>query len=170
MNNEQRQQYIKTIRSGDLLAWSESHNKKWYAALGTFIIRLFTLSEYSHVGVAFVENDELYVLAASPKYIRKLKLTEEDSFYHIPMYLDWTDEQANFLFSKIGLPYSFWDCVRAYFGSTTNDNDTWQCAELASAFYAFCKVELGEFRKTPASLVRAIEENMLAPITKVPRG
>lgn len=166
MKREQYDEYIKTIKSGDLLAWSTNSKSSFLGKIITWVVRIFTVSEYCHVGIAYVKEDGLHVIEANPRYIRVTKLEDDEEFFHIPMDVAWTPPREAFMLSKVGLPYSYLDAVHAYFGQVSENDDTWQCAELADAFYHFCGMSFGD-DQTPAGLVRNITEVTGKPITRV---
>lgn len=138
------------VRDGDLLIWREdrlSRTSNFF--LG--VVRLATVSDFAHVGVAMWLNGKLHVVEATQPYIRVSQVT--DMPYHIPMPGAWTEESSSFLIAQVGTDYGFMDCVRAYLGITTARDDNWQCAELTHEFYRLGGYDLGS-RKTPSRLVR----------------
>ena len=135
-----------TISSGDLIAWTNTDS--FYLK----IVRLFTLSEYTHVGVAVVENGEIYVVEANRPKVEKNKLSVRTPIYHIPMDVDFTKESSELLHSYIGKKYSVLQAALSYIGVYIND-DKWYCTELAYDFYD----KLGfKFKKrlTPTKFVK----------------
>lgn len=115
------------IKAGDLLAWSGSRP---FAKL----VRIFTMSEFTHVGIAVVENDEVYVIEAIAPKVRKVKLGKRVPFYHIPMNVVATKKEMDYLHSLIGAKYSYVQAVLSFFGIYIDDN-RWYCTELAYEFY-----------------------------------
>lgn len=70
---------------------------------------------------------------------------------------EWGSRNKAFLMSKIGLPYSLRDAVRAFFGMTTKRDDNWQCAELAHAFYEESGILLPKQFKPSEVVKNAVE-------------
>jgi len=145
---------IDQIKSGDLLIWYDNYST-WYNNILLYIVRLFTRSEYGHVGVAWVICDRVFVIEATMPVIRIMPVTLDRPFYRIAMNIDWNKEYESFLIEKVGLDYSLLDAIRAYFGKTLADDDKWQCAELALAFYKLTGINLNN-EYTPSELVKAL--------------
>lgn len=142
------------IRSGDLLAWSVS-SLRGIDNVAPNVIRLFTRSEYNHVGIAWVVGDRVFVIEATPPMVRIFPLAKLVPFYHIPMEIEWKPDYENYLLSKVGDKYSIWQAIRSYFGKPDKD-DRWQCAEFAASFYDLVKSGVVFDKITPAGVVEAI--------------
>lgn len=128
-------EYRSAIKSGDILVWSKD-------SLVPSIIRLFTKSEYSHVGIAWEYRGRKFVVEAVEPYIRIVPLSDRTPFYHIPMGIDLTPEVEDFMFSKIGkAKYSVMDAIKAYFGIKTNPS-TYQCVEFSKEVIAKAGIEV----------------------------
>jgi uncharacterized protein YycO len=141
------------IQSGDLLAWSTHRDKGWRRIIN-HLIRIFTMSEYCHVGIAWVINERVFVIEAVQPCVRIYPLSTETPFYHIAMNLQVKDNQLNYLLSRVGEPYSVWQALYAYFGKPKSDK-AWQCAELCNSFYRKVGIPL-KGGWTPSALVEAI--------------
>lgn len=146
--------YRNKIKSGDLLAWDKGR-KGFIAGLLMKIVKLATGSKYCHVGIAWKSGGRLFVIEATPPAVRLTPLSVIKSFYHIPMKIRWLSKYNDYLLDKIGLKYSIKDCIRAYFGKLSPDNDEYQCAELACEFYKSIGIDLGESYE-PGILVKAV--------------
>jgi len=142
------------IKSGDLLVWSNYSNSTVNYILLS-IVRYFTMSEYAHVGIAMWDKGRLYVVEAVYPKITANILSESDSFYHIPMKVEWKEEYYQYLKNKIGERYSFIEVFRSYFNIKLKDNKQWQCVELANKFYKLTGYYLGE-EYTPSKFVNNI--------------
>lgn len=154
MDNLIKLDKINKIKSGDLLIWSKDRHSLLSNIFLT-IIRLFTLSDFAHVAIAVIENDKLCIVEATTPTIRLVEVKPDDEFYFIPMNVEWKLEYLDFLLNKLGLKYSFMDGVRAYFNKKLEDDNRWQCAELANAFY---KLTGSDYKNcfTPTKLVNGI--------------
>jgi len=153
--NTQLVEYVdmrEDIESGDLLAWS-TDNTSWSSSLLTMIVRFFTLSEFSHVGIAYREDGRVYVLEATIPQIQLRPLSEVKGFYHIPMRIQWDLQLQDYLKHFVGKPYSIIDCIRGYLGKTDVSDDRWQCAEVCNDFFRHANIELGD-AYTPSKVVR----------------
>jgi hypothetical protein len=151
MNKVNYKDYRKTIRSGDLLVWTKRSNTV-ISKMVVFIIRLFTMSEYSHVGVAWHIGERLYVLEAIHPKVAATLLSTYNEFYHVPMNLEWKSEYDLYLLDKVGSNYSVIDAIRGYFGLVNKKNNQWQCAELVTSFYKYAGLHIGN-PYTPSDLV-----------------
>ena len=72
------------IKSGDLLAWS--HRAPWWASLRDCkiaLVRLFTRSEYCHVGIAWVLGGRVFVIEAVKPEVRIYPLSKLAPFYWV---------------------------------------------------------------------------------------
>lgn len=147
--------YSSKIKSGDLLVW-DAGTTGLISEIYGFIIQIFTRSEYIHVGVALVEDGEVYFVEAAPPAIKQSKLNQYVPFYHIPMDIDWTDGHRDILLSKIGQKYSIWEAIMGYLKSPTSDR-YWQCAEFVHWFYREIGIDIN-FGYTPKSVVNAAQQ------------
>jgi hypothetical protein len=141
------------IKSGDLLAWSHRSWASWYD-LQVQAVRVFTRSEYCHVGVAWVVAGRVFVIEAVTPQVRIFPLSKLLPFYWMPLGAPWKKETEEFALSQVGLYYSKWQAVKAYFGYTDKD-DIWQCAALTRAILSADGVDLNPEKETPSALVYA---------------
>lgn len=134
------------IKSGDLVTWK---GRKGFI---NNIIRLFTLSEYTHVGIAVVEDDDIYVVEAVSPCIRKIKLSGRTPFQVIPMNVNYDITLDNFLNSIIGRRYSMIQAILSFFNIYIDD-DNWYCTELGYEFYSRVGVKFDK-NLTPTRFIR----------------
>lgn len=155
---------INDIQSGDLLIWSKDRNSK----LSNFLIkgiRFLTSSSYGHIAIAVWHNGELHFLEATNPRVRLSVFQLNDDILHVKVGVTFTSESKEFLFSKIGLKYSFWDAVRGYLGLTLKRDDRYQCAEIANDFYELHGIDLLAY--TPEKLIRRLLAVTGASISRV---
>lgn len=146
------------IRSGDMLAWTHRASmwKSWYDfKIG--IVRMFSKSEYSHVGVAWVVGSRIFVLEAVTPKVRIFPLSKCGDFYWLPMNLEWKSDTEEVALSHIGSDYSQWQALLAYFSISKNDN-LFYCDEYARVIYEEEGVQLAHYLM-PTGLVRAVQES-----------
>lgn len=141
------------IKTGDLLAWS-THRDRGLRRIINNLIRIFTMSEYCHVGIAWVVGDRIFIVEAVRPAVRIFPLSNEVPFFHIAMNLDVQDKWLNYLLSRVGEPYSVWQAIRTYFGKPKADKQ-WQCAEFTANFFKQCGISLRN-AWTPSTLVNAV--------------
>jgi hypothetical protein len=145
-----------SIRSGDLLAWTHRGLHSYYD-LEVQLVRVFTRSEYSHVGLAWDIGRRVLVLEAVRPLIRIYPLSLLLPSYWLERAWDWTEGDVEFALSKVGQRYSKWEAVKSFFGHVTPGLDArWQCAEYAAAVLAR---EGLRAEPTPSDLVRAAQES-----------
>jgi hypothetical protein len=144
-----------TIKSGDILAWSHTKLRSWYD-LKIWMVRLFTQSEYTHVGTAWVIGDRVFVIEAVMPLVRIYPLSKLGDFYHLPLGVAWTKETEALALSYVGHKYSQAQAIRAPFGKPPKDS-LWQCAELTATIAASDWINLGELY-TPSAIVLAAQQ------------
>lgn len=149
-------EYKQNIKSGDLLIWS-TRGVHSYIDLLCQIVRIATKSEYDHVGMAVVEDGEVFVFEAVPPKVRKIKLSKKIPFYHIAMDVKWNTSVAQYIDAKIGQDYSKWQAFISYFTKPPVDKK-WQCVELMKDVYRFLGIEFN-CGDTPAELVDEVMKN-----------
>lgn len=146
--------YRGNIKSGDLLAWS---HRPW-GSLYDFkiqMVRVFTRSEYSHVGVAWVIAGRVFVIEAVEPKVRIYPLSKLGDFYHTSMNAPWRPETEEAAIGYVGRDYSQLDAVRAFF-EPLGDNVVSECAALVLQVYKHDGIDLGN-RATPDAVVKAAQ-------------
>lgn len=141
------------IYSGDLLAWSHHGWRSWYD-IKIQLVRIFTRSEYCHVGIAWVVGGRVFVLEAVQSGVRIFPLSRLLPFYWLSLRVKWELEVEAWALRQIGEPYSTWQAILAGFGLLRAGEDAiWQCAEYAQEVLARAEFKL-EGSATPSNLVR----------------
>lgn len=120
-----------SIKSGDILAWTHRFKWTWYD-IKCYAVRIFTVSEYSHVGIAVVQNGRVWVLEAVTPTVRLVPLSGE-----IPCYIvggtGLTEAQLLKGMALVGkAKYSQLEAIKAFFGLNSVENDKWECGELVN--------------------------------------
>jgi hypothetical protein len=142
--------YRNNIKSGDLLVWSHRGWKSLYD-IKIQMIRLFTRSEYSHVGTAWVVGDRVFVIEAVEPRARIYPLSKLGSFYHIPLQAPWGKETEEKALSYVGSEYKQIDAIKAFF-KPLKEGAVSECAALALTVASHDGINLGD-RATPDSVV-----------------
>lgn len=146
------------IKSGDLLAWS--HRAGWFRSWYDFkinLVRLFTRSEYSHVGVAWVFGGRVFVIESVTPLVRIVPLSNLLPCYHVGVTGGWNDQAEFWALSHVGkAQYSQWEAVKAVFGWNDRKNAFTECAEFAHSVYDCAGLRV-ECRDTPTDLVLAVQ-------------
>jgi hypothetical protein len=157
------------IRAGDLIAFS---NESWgsKADFQSQLVRIFTRSEYSHVGVAWPIGGRVMLLEAVVPEIRIFPLSKLLPFYHLPVTGtagEWTADVEEYALSRVGQKYSKLEAIKGLFGWTEAGNKRWQCAEYV--LEVLRRAGLGiDCHATPTNLVREAM-SLGAPLNMVTR-
>jgi len=116
------------IKSGDLLGWSHRELKNWHD-LKIWFVRLFTRSEYSHVGLAWVVGGRVFVIEAVQPMVRVYPLSKllENGCYLIQLDANWTEEVEELALECVGDVYSQKQAMVAPFKVPPLDK-LWECA------------------------------------------
>jgi hypothetical protein len=151
---QQRPQF----RSGDIFAQSHGGWGSW-KDIKVMLVRVFTLSTYSHVGVIEVDptDGRVYAIEAVQPVVHRVPLSTIGSFYHLPMRgakWDWRADAA--VKSALGTPYSEWDAIRAFFSPLPAWTVT-ECAALTREIEMRCGVDLGPMSRPDAVVQRSLE-------------
>jgi hypothetical protein len=119
-----------TIKTGDILAWSEGSWKSWYE-IQLNLVRMGTRSEWNHVGLAWVIAERVFVIEAVVPRVRIFPLSKVLPCYMVKY--DHSDIEEETLLAQVGLPYSKWEAIKAFLGKVrTGDNGVWECAEVVN--------------------------------------
>lgn len=146
--SEEKTISLMDVRTGDLLCWSRNRGDR-FSDLLIRGIGVLTNSKFGHVGVAWRchdgVSDELLVVEATIPKIHISRATTDREFYCVPMNVEWGTDNKAFLMSTIGLSYSLGDAWNAFIGAKLDDDDNrYQCAELAHTFYKASGMDLGD--------------------------
>jgi hypothetical protein len=147
-----------TIASGDSLAWS---HKNWNTLYDIKIqlVRIFTRSEYTHVGTAWVVGNRVLVLEAVTPKVRIYPLSKLGDFYFLPtvknLNIVWTSEVEEYALSKVGENYSMSKAVWAFF-SLLKPSKEWECVEYARNILIRAGLKNFEGRDTPTNFVEQL--------------
>lgn len=121
------------IKTGDILAFTHRSWNSWYD-FKIQMVRTFTQSEYSHVGIAWVINGRVMILESVTGGIRAVPLSNFLPVYHLP-WKELSQDQLEYAFSLMGQPYSQWEGIKALFGLNDKNNKKWECAEYVTAVH-----------------------------------
>ena len=147
------------IKSGDIIALS---HYKWASLydLQVQAVRLFTQSEYCHVGLVWKIGGRLFVIeSVTPKIrIKPLSHFVKDSFYWMPMKANICNDELEFALEKIGEgEYSKWQAIKGQLNLLKIGKDNnWQCAEFLIECRKRSGVMLGD-KATPSAIVKAVQ-------------
>lgn len=142
------------IRTGDLLAWSHGGWGSWHD-IQVSLVRMFTQSEFSHVGLALVGAGRVFILEAVGSGVRLFPLSRELPFYWIRRPRPLGPEAVDFAFDRLGDGYSRLQAIRAFFGTLAlGEDDQWECAEYVLSILKADGEALTNVA-TPTGVVRA---------------
>ena len=154
------------IRSGDILAWSHRGVRSWHD-LKIWFVRMFTRSEYSHVGTAWVVGNRVFVIEAVMPKVRIYPLSKLGDFYWLQMGAYWRKATETLALSFVGDDYSQVQAMVSPFITPPKD-DRWECAELVATVARQDSIDLGAVY-TPSEVVLAAQKRG-APMTYVEGG
>lgn len=154
------------IRSGDILAWSHRGIHSWHD-LKIWFVRMFTRSEYSHVGTAWVVGNRVFVIEAVMPKVRIYPLSKLGDFYWLQMGAYWRKATETLALSFVGDDYSQVQAMVSPFITPPKD-DRWECAELVATVARQDSIDLGAVY-TPSEVVLAAQKRG-APMTYVEGG
>lgn len=140
------------IRSGDLLAFSGGSWRTW-AGIKVNLVRMFTRSTYSHVGLAWVVGGRVFVLEAVKPRLRIYPLSQCSNFYWLGLRAPWTPMAEAFALARIGSVYSEWVAMQAFFEPLPKGSIQ-QCAAYVREVLLVDGINLGD-RSTPDAVVDA---------------
>ena len=143
------------IRSGDVLAWSHRGIKSWHD-LKIWFVRMFTRSEYSHVGTAWVVGNRVFVIEAVMPKVRIYPLSKLGDFYWLQMGAYWRKATETLALSFVGDDYSQLQAMVSPF-ITPPDDRRWECAELVATVARQDSIDLGAVY-TPSEVVLAAQK------------
>lgn len=154
------------IKSGDLLAWTHKEWGSWYN-FQVQMVRMFTRSEYSHVGIAYVVADRVFVLESVVGGIRQTPLSTMVPFYWLPLSDYWNDDVLKAAMSKLGQQYSKWDGFKSLWKKIKPGTDNnWECAEYAQFILQQGKFPI-DVRNIPGEVVDWVQTNSDAALYTV---
>jgi uncharacterized protein YycO len=102
--------------------------------IGSWLIRMVTWSDYSHVDVLMPEGDLLGALAPDGVVRQGKALRIKQASKAVIMDLPVADAQAAYAFLKkqVGKPYDYQGVVGIGLHRDWQEDDSWSCAELAA--------------------------------------
>lgn len=138
------------IKSGDLIAFSNKGWRSWHDIKIQFV-KFILQTEYSHVAIAWVVADRVFLIEAVEPFSRIYPLSKLEDFYHIPLEGEWTPEVEEKALSYVGAEYKQLDAIKAFFVPLEKDNVA-ECAALVIAIADKMGIYLGN-RATPDEVV-----------------
>lgn len=143
-----------SISSGDLIAFSHG-NWKSIPGILTNLVRIFTRSTYSHVGVAWVVANRVFVFEAVKPVTRVYPLSLMGDFYWVPTKASWNTKAENFAIENMGVKYSNLACIEA-FSRELDKDDVRECAAYAKAILGRAGVYTGSLAR-PDSVIQELQ-------------
>jgi len=93
------------------------------------------MSDYNHVGIAYVVGGRVFVVESVVPYARIYPLSRLLPFFYIKTGYNFSFEHEEKLLKYVGMPYSKWEAVKAAFSKDTNNSKVIQCAKLVNNVY-----------------------------------
>lgn len=148
-----------TIKSGDLVAWSKGGTWDSWANFQRNMVRMGTMSEYTHVGIVYVVGGRVFVIDAVQPHVRIFPLSRLTPFRYIRTPFFPSEPDVEFLLAKVGEDYSIWEAIKAAFTKDTNNPKYIQCAKLANEFLGRFDKRYLELFDTPGAVVTFTLDN-----------
>lgn len=146
------------FETGDIIALSHGQWASLYD-LQIQAVRVATESEYSHIAIVWAFAGRVFLIESVEPVVRIFPLSnlQDEGFYHIPIGIDFTNQELEFLMSKVGVtPYSKWEGILAYFKKAHLDStEVEECAKLAIQARKLSGVDLGD-KATPSAVVNTL--------------
>jgi len=147
-----------TFKTGDLLVWSEGGDWKSWRNIQLNLVRMGTMSDYNHVGIAYVVGGRVFVVESVVPYVRIYPLSRLLPFFYIKTGYNFSMEHEERLLKYIGMPYSKWEALKAAFSKSTNNDKVIQCAKLVNNVFSEFDPGYTKLFDTPGAVVAYARE------------
>lgn len=144
--------FVFIVSSGDLLVWSSDLNRSFFSLSN--IVRIFTVSDFCHVGIALKNEKGLFVVEADIPEVKLRQVKDYSNCYCVPMNIRWSDKTHNLLLENLKEEYSISQAILSPWKKPFKD-DKWQCVEFVINFYKKNQIDINCVY-TPSSLVKEI--------------
>lgn len=142
-----------TLKSGDLVFYS-SHN-----GIGDKIIKWWSHSEYSHIGVIWVVAGRVFLLEASAfGGVRLVPLSRRLPDLIVRMDLEWNDQAEEQAMEHMMEPYSFLDAILAGFRERYVASG-WICTEYVASILDKCGYNFPISAQVPEDFIVFLNES-----------
>jgi hypothetical protein len=159
-----------TIKTGDLIAFSGGNFSTVYE-LKVSLVRAFTRSEFSHIGVAWVTEGRVFLLDAVIPKIRIFPLSLDLPGYLIRMPNQLSKDATEYALSLIGQPYSNLEAIKAFLNNVKNgENGVWECAEYVANVWGKDIPEFNNIQATPTTVVQYCLQKLDCKLEYIDRG
>lgn len=147
-----------SLKSGDIVLLTHTSWGSLYSAQ-VMIVRLASLSEFSHIGVVVEIGGRKFIAEAVSPLVRLIPLSNyaDEGFYVCPTDVPMTEEELEYLMSKVGMgKYSKWQAIKAWFNKLDLGNDDYfECAEYVLIARRLSGCNLGS-RAVPAAIAKEL--------------
>lgn len=141
------------IESGDVLAWSEGGPPTSWRNIQLSLVKMGTMSQFNHVGMAYVLAGRVFVIEAVVPIIRIYPLSKEVPFYFVKTPFRLGLEHEEKLLQRVGLPYSKWEAIKSAFSKDTDGMSVWECAKLVNQTLIDFDPGFQDIHDTPGSTI-----------------
>lgn len=127
---------MRKIETGDLVFFIDRNKFGREGSLASKFVRIGTMSKFTHVGIALIEEGETFIVEAEIPKVRKTHISEYNDYDLLCISYDkeLTEEHLQYLYTHLGDPYSIWQAVLVLFNVTKLDDNKWICSEHAYRF------------------------------------
>jgi hypothetical protein len=148
------------IKSGDIIALTHDAWDSVYD-LQVQAVRVFTQSEYAHVGIVWDFAGRKFIIESVSPFVRIVPLSNlvDSGFYHVLMDIPISEIELEFLMSLVGTgKYSKLEAIAAQLNILDiGGSEKWECAEMVISARRQSGVVL-DCKATPAALVQCLLE------------
>jgi hypothetical protein len=142
------------LKSGDLAFYS-SHK-----TLGDLIIKAWTKSDYSHVGVIWVLAGRVFLLEASATGgVRMVPISKRLPDVVVQMGLKWSPEAEHIAMEHMMDPYSYLDAIRAGLAMGYVSSKGWICTEYAAKIVNACGYRFPDSAQVPQQQLEILSKD-----------
>lgn len=126
-----------SIKSGDMILWSASGDHLSQHDIETNLVKIATESQWTHVGIAWVEHGRVWVMDLTTSGCAPRLLGDDAPFYLINSPKELTEAALQYAFARFGkMTYSKWQAVLGFLKRLTiGDDMKGECAEFVLEVY-----------------------------------
>lgn len=156
------------IKTGDMLLWRASKEGSLRSVIERWFIMHGTSSPYTHVGVAWVEHNRVWVMEITTHGCAPRLLSSCGDFDWSPCPKELSEQALSFAFDCFGSwTYSRWQAVLgALKRLTIGDDKQGQCSEFALAVWSVDTMQPTTIA-TPAACAEGAMLNWKSPVYSI---
>lgn len=125
------------LKSGDMVLWAAEPEGYSQHDMETHLVKMATESQWTHVGVLWVEHGRVFVMDLTTKGCAPRPLSEDLPVFIIPSPAPLSEMALRYAFSRFGrMVYSKWQALLGFMKRLTiGDDMSGECAEFVLEVY-----------------------------------